>query len=50
MSSLWGGAEGEGERESQADSPLSMELKSGLDPKTLRSGPELKSRVRHLTD
>ena len=37
------GAEGEGERESQADSPLSKEPYSGLDPMTLRSWPETKS-------
>ena len=35
----WGGAEGEG----QADSPLSMEPHTGLDPRTLR--PELKTDV-----
>ena len=37
------------ERESQADSPLSAEFSVGLDLTTLRSWPEPKSRVRHLT-
>ena len=32
-----GGAEGEGERESQAESLLSVEPNMGLDPTTLRS-------------
>ena len=32
-----GGTEGEGEREFQADSTLSVELDLGLDPTTLRS-------------
>jgi len=31
------GGEAEGERESQADSPLSAELNTGLDPTTPRS-------------
>ena len=44
----WGG--GEGERESQADSTLSTEPDAGLDPRTLRSRPELKARARRLTD
>ena len=39
----------EREREIQADSMLSAEPDMGLDLKTLRSGPELKSRVGHLT-
>ena len=43
--SAGGGAEGEGERESQADSPLSMEPDMGLDLTTLKSWPEPKSRV-----
>ena len=43
-----GGAEGE--RESPADSPLSMELNMGSDLMTLRSRPELKPRVRRLTE
>ena len=37
------------ERESQADSLPSVEPDRGLDLMTLRSSPELKSRVRHLT-
>ena len=41
-----GGVEGRG----QAESTLSAELKAGLNPMTLRSWPELKSMVRHLTD
>ena len=47
-----GGGCGEGEdekRESPADSPLSAEPEAGLNLTTLRSGPEPKSRVRHLT-
>ena len=40
----------EGERESQADSLLSVEPDSGLDPTTTRSQPEPKPRVRRLTD
>lgn len=32
---------GEGERE--ADFPLTMEPNKGLDPRTMRSGPELNS-------
>ena len=42
-----GGAEGEGEK--QADSPLSAEPDSGLDPRTLRSQPETNS-VAYLTE
>lgn len=38
-----GGVEGQ----NQAELPLSMEPKAGLDLKTLRSGPGPKSRVRH---
>ena len=38
------------EGETQADAPLSAEPHAGPDPTTLRSQPELKSRVRHLTD
>jgi len=45
---IGGGAEGE--RESQADSPLSSEPDTGLDPITLRSEPEPKPRGRHPTD
>ena len=42
-----GGAEGEGETlpPTPADSVLWAEPKAGLDPTTLRSGPELKPRV-----
>lgn len=43
------GTEGEGENR-PSDSPLSVEPDSGLDPKTLRSWPELKSRVGCLID
>ena len=39
-----------GARESQADSALSLESDAGLDTTTLRSWPEPKPRVRHLTD
>ena len=46
----WGGAEGDRERESQADSVLNIELMGGLDLKTLRSWPELKLRVRGLAN
>ena len=46
----WGGAEREGERETQADFPLNVEPSAGLDLMTLRSWPEWKSRVRCLTD
>ena len=42
--------EEEGERESQADSPLSMEPNIGLNLTTLRSRHELKLRVGCLTD
>ena len=56
------GAEGEGdrererqrererERESQAVSLPSTEPKTGLNPMTLGSQPELKSRVKHSAD
>ena len=40
----------EGERESQADFPLSMEPDMGLDLMTLRSQPELKPRIRCSTN
>ena len=43
-----GGAEGERERNSEADSLLSMEPDTGLDFTILRSQPELKSRVGHF--
>jgi len=47
----WGaGAWREGERESQADSTLSVETDMELDPTTRRSCPELKSSVGHSTD
>ena len=42
--------EAEGERESQAESTLSAEPNARLDPKTLRSLPEQKSRIGSLTD
>lgn len=38
------------ERESQVDSALSVEHDMGLDLMTLRSWPELKSRVECLTN
>ena len=38
------------ERESQVNSLLSTEHDMGLDLMTLRSGPELKLRVGHLTN
>ena len=49
---LFEGGEGEEEKErwSQADSVLSAEPDVGLDLVTLRSPPELKPRVRHLTN
>ena len=37
-------------RKSRADFPLSVEPNTGLNLMTLRSEPELKSRVRCLTD
>ena len=36
-------------RESKADSVLSVEPDMGLDPPTLKLGPEPKSRVQHFT-
>jgi len=36
---------GEGQREREADSSLSVEPDAGLNPTPLRSGPEPKSRV-----
>ena len=36
-------------KETQVDSMLSIEPDTGLDLMILRSGPELKSRVGHLT-
>ena len=44
------GAEREGEREPQADSTVSTEPDTGLSLMTLRSWPEPKSRVSHLTN
>ena len=41
---------GRSRRRGTADSTLSMEPNVGLDPMTMRSGPELKPRVGHLTD
>ena len=46
----WREGQRERETESQADSLLSTEPATGLDPTTLRSWPEPKSRVSHLTD
>ena len=43
-------AQGQRERESQAGFTLSAEPDAGLDPTTLRSRPELKSRVGYSTD
>ena len=40
----------EGEKESQADSPLSSEPEVGLNLPTLRSWPVLKTRVGYLTN
>ena len=45
----WRGPEGDGKREPQADSPLSLEPNAGLDSTTPRSWPELKPRVKHST-
>ena len=49
-----GRGEGRGRRRENPkqipDSKLSVEPHPGLDPMTLRSRPELKPRVRHLTD
>ena len=45
---LVGKGQREGERESQAGSMLSAEPDLGLDPMTVRSQPELISRVGHL--
>lgn len=42
--------EAQREKESHADSVLSSEPAMGLDPRTLRLGPELKSRVRRWID
>ena len=43
--------EGQREREKkEVDFLLSMEPNTGLDPMTLRSGPELKAGVGHLTN
>ena len=43
-------AGGEAEGEGEADSPLNREADAGLGPRTLKSWPELKSRVRRLND
>ena len=46
-----GGSRGRGgEKESQTDSTLSMKPNVGLDPRTLKSWPEAKPRVRSSTD
>lgn len=50
MSTGWGEGARERERESQAGSALSGEPDTGLDPTTLRSGPEQKRSVRCSTD
>ena len=42
--------EGQRERESQADSMLSVKPSAGLNLMTLRSQPELKPRLGRLTD
>ena len=50
---VWAGEEHrerEGERESQAGSTLSAEPDTGLNLTTVKSWPELKSRVGHSTD
>lgn len=44
------GQEGEGQRERKRDSTLRVEPDTVLHLTTLRSGPELKLRVRCLTD
>lgn len=46
----WGGAEGDRERDSQAESVLSVEPHVGLHPMTLKPWPEPNSRLRGLTD
>ena len=45
-----GGAEGEGERSSQAGSLPSVEPDVGFHLTNVRSWPEPKSRVEHLTE
>ena len=45
-----GRAEREGERESQAVPMLSVKADKRVDLTTMRSRPELKSRVGHLTN
>lgn len=45
-----GRGRGRRERKFQADSSLSMEPDAGLDPTTLRSRPEVKSRVGRQND
>ena len=45
-----GGAQGEGEKESQTGSMFSVEPKMGLDLTMMGSWPEPKSRVRQLTE
>lgn len=46
----WEGQQGEREKESEADSKLSMEPKTGLNSTIQRSRPEQKPRLRGLTD
>ena len=46
-----GGTEEEGERESQAGSTLTVQSPmEGLNPRNVRLWPELKPRIRRLTD
>lgn len=44
------GGRGKKERKSQAGSVLTVNPPVGLDVTNLRSGPELKARVGHVTD
>ena len=46
----WAGEVWVRERGSSSRFLMSTETDTGLDPRTLRSWPELKSRVRHLTN
>lgn len=50
MNAWRGGAEGKGMKESQPDSAMSADPDAGLDLSSLKSQPEPKSRVEHLTD
>lgn len=42
--------QGQREKKSHGDSPRSIEPDVGLDLRTLKSGPEMKSRVGRLTN